>query len=376
VNDRTTDAADLDALTWASRWGVRSIDLEAFLALPPDKRAVAIARIDALADLTTRNPPPSRAEQKRVAAALNISLPRLQGLMRAWKREKSLSVVVPYLGRKPPSRSTKPAHRIARGVIAKALARHPSIAEPTVSRRIAAICARLRLKPPARMTVRSLLEEARRELPPPALVFPIDAQPETEPYVVAPGDRLVLSMQHFEAAVETPGQEPAIGQALLLFDLFTGLILGVSPDLSLGTLARDVTDTLYRRFEVGAWRRPRTLLLGTDLTPGKTLSLRERAKSLGITTEVVLRQQVQRWIDVILSNGFDHLRPAAQPLRRQTAPGDWPRLSPDEFAYLLQEAVSAQRSAREERHYKESGPRTGGEQQLAAVLAELLEAKG
>lgn len=377
VTDRTdADARDLEALNWASKWSVPVVDREAFLALPPYKRAVAIARIEALEQLALHDAAPSRAEQEAAAARLNISVPGLQRLMRAWNREKSLSVVVPYLSRRPPPRSTRPGHKVARAIVKKAIARHPDIAEPSVSRRIVAICERLGVQPPARMTVRTLLEQARREVPPPSVIFPFDEDPEGEIYVRSAGDSLVLSEHYFEAAIEGPGGELVFAQALLLFDLFSGFILGAAHDLTLKTLAQEVRTTLLDGpYEAGPWRLPSALLLGPDLQSRQTEQLAPRARRLGIAVDVVLRRQIKRWSEVVLWPGFEHLRPTAQPIRRDGPSQAWPRLSPGEFAYLLNRAVSAQRSAKEEGTNRRSGPRTGGEQELARVLTELLEGK-
>ena len=377
VTDRTdADARDLDALTWASRWSIHPVDREAFLALPPDKRALAIARIDVLQELTTQNPPPSRADRQAAAARLSISVPRLQGLMRAWKREKSLSVVVPYLSRRPHTRSHHPGHQIARRIIQKAIAQRPDIAEPSVSRRIAAICERLGVKPPARMTIRGLLDEARRELPPPSLIFPFDADPEEEICVRSAGDSLVLSEHYFEAAIEGKEGKRLFARALLLFDVFTGFILGVAEDLDIVTLARNVRATLLEEpYRVGPWRLPSALLLGPDLQTRETERLRAHARNLGIAADVVLRRQISRWSEVVLWPGFERLRPTARPIRRKGPADDWPQLSPEEFAYLLNRAVSKQRSAKEERFSREPGSKTGGEEELASTLTDLLEGK-
>lgn len=372
MNDRTnTDPEDVNALNWAWRWGVRPIERQTFLALPADKRALAIARIDALQQLTLNRDPPSRAEQQAIAAALEITLPRLQQLMRAWKREQSLSVVVPYLSRLPQGRSHRPGHEIARRIIQKELTRSPSAAEPSISRRIAAICARVGVKSPARMTVRSLLEEARQSLPPPSAILPIDAGEPAEPFVRGLGDKLVLSEQFFEAAFVENGRE-TIARAFILFDVASGFILATSHERTLGALAIDARRTLLEKpYDVGPWQHPRSLLIGVDLDSLGIERLRGCAEALGIECETVLRRQIALWSDAVLWPGFERLRRTVRPIRRSGLPNDWPRLSPDEFAFLLEEAVSAQRQRVDDQLDEEPGPKIGGERELADVVGKL-----
>ncbi|HEX8513682.1 MAG TPA: hypothetical protein VF688_11325 [Allosphingosinicella sp.] len=364
------DADDLNRV-WLT---ARAIDIEAFLALPREKRMLAVARVKALQELTTRATAPTRAEQEAAAAALGISLPRLQALMRAWRRQRSLSVVVPYLGRKPPPRSTLPAHKIARRVIEKALAEHPYIAEPSVSRRIAAICERLGHKPPARMTVRSLLEDARRALPSPTYAEPIDA-PGPEVATYRAGERLVLIDQYFEAAILSPDGHMVPASARLLIDWRTGFLLGATQRPDLRSLGRNAVRTLEGFYHgVGPWHLPQILSMASDLPPEEEGSLRKRCGALGIKFEFALRRHTRRFSDSVLWPGFERLRRAPEPVRRTGPAADWPRLSDEELEYLLEHAVDAQRYGVAERRLDDDPRLThDGEEEFAAVLKQLFE---
>lgn len=368
------DIPTVDDLNWAWRWGVRGVDREAFLALPPDKRALAVARVKALEDLTFRGRRPTSAEQKAAAAALGLSMPRLQALMRAWRRDQSLSVVVPYLSRKPSRRSARPSDQIARHVIDKTLARDPYIAEPGVSRRVAAICERLGHKPPARMTVRSLLEEARRALPPPSFVEPIDP-PGPEIYVHRSGEKLILTDQFFEAAILSPDGQTTSASARLLIDGVTGFILGATRHRDLRRLGKDAVDALADvYYGVGPWHPPHILSIASDLLPDEAAGLRKRCEALGIGFEFALRRHTRRFTDSILWPGFERLRRAPEPIRRAGPAAEWPRLSDEEFKYLLERAVAAQRNGVAERRL-DGDPRLtlGGNDELAAILKQLFE---
>jgi hypothetical protein len=369
-----TDVPTLDDLNWAWRWGVRAIEREAFLALPPKKRSLAIARVKALEDLTLRGRRPTSAEQKAAAAALEMSLPRLQALMRAWRQDQSLSVVVPYLSRKPRTRLARPALEIARRVIEKELARYPYIAEPRVSRRIATICERLGYKPPARMTVRSLLEEARRASPPASVAEPIGLL-AAPPNSYQSGQNLIVIDQFFEAAISFPNRQMIQASARLLVDGATGFLLGATHHRDLRHLGENAVNTLKRDYHgPGPWHPPQILSIASDMQPGEEARLRARCDALEIGFEFALRRHTRRFSNTVLWPGFEHLRLSPEPVRRTGPAADWPRLSEEELEYLLERAAEAQRIGVTERR-SEDNPRLtlNGSEELAAVLKQLFD---
>jgi hypothetical protein len=281
---------------------------------------------------------------------------------------------VPYLSRKPPARSALPAHQIARRVIEKELARSPYIAEPGVSRRVAAICERLGHKPPARMTVRSLLEEARRALPPPSIIEPIDA-PAGELYVRRAGRKLILSDQYFAAAVLSADGHLVPACARLLIDSATGFILGATHHRDLRRLGEDAARTLEGiSYGVGPWHRPEILSIASDLRPDEEVTLRAGCRALGIEFEFALRRHTRRFSNSILWPGFERLRLAPAPIRREGPAEDWPRLSEEEFEYMLERAVDAQRTGAGERnHDGDLRPTFPAHEELATVLKQLFD---
>lgn len=364
---------DLQAV-W--RGSIPPFERDSFLALSPERRATAISRVEGLEALVARPGRPSPEEQRSVAKTLGLSMPRLQALMREWSKNRSIAVAAPYGFRKPQARSKAPGHQVARRIIKKALASDPDVAEPTLSSRIRSICEHIGVKPPARMTVRTLLEEARREMAPKQHSTPIDSpDPPNELFVRGPGDRLILADQIFEATIVDEDGTVAPAYARLLADLATGFILGATTERDLASLAGDVSRTLLETtYHLGRWLRPRTVTLVADLTHEEETQLAHEAEKLGIGIERELRRKTIRF-QRVLSTGFAHIPPVRPQHRREESARSWPRLTREEFAHLLAVDVDHHREAVQRIVDQEPVEGAGGQEELHAALARLLQPK-
>lgn len=336
--------ADLDALTAA--WGSSPPEPEkiAFLALSERGRVQAIRRIKALQELTQRPERPPRDEQARVAGELGLKLKRLQGLMRDWRSDQRILVVSPEARARQSKRRSIPSREILNNVIAKTLAREPLATEPEVSRRIQRLCARLGVKPPARMTVRRALDKARPDFPPPYSY--IDEMPHTPSGPPpAPGTVLILAEQYFEAAIEEPDGSLTRARARLLIDSGTGFVLGASTS-NLAEIGIDAVRTLTEvSYSIGPWHRPDTLAVAASLSPDEYEAVWSNAAELDIVVIFPLVQPIRRWIRRML---YLWPIPPAPPSARGT-PSHWRRLKAEELAYLVSAAVDAEREAMQRR---------------------------
>ena len=304
---------DLDALTIA--WGGEPPAQIAsdYRQLDRDARRTALVRISALQRLT-RGPRPSRRDQEAIAAELGVGLKRLQALMREWV-QPSVPSITP--GARPSSRSTapRPGVQIARRIVAKALSRNRRIAEPTVHRRIAAVCARLGCPTPARMTVRSLLHEARRSLPPPDIdwIGIESAVTITTRKEVEPGEVLILTIETLRARIRHLGRtDDRPGLALVLADAATGCVLAALPAHAvdrLGCAAADGVRALGPS-AMAVWHPPRMLVLGPP-TPDERweAAMRRNAEGLSIAVTRETRRSTRRWTSSLLWRGTDELAP-------------------------------------------------------------------
>jgi hypothetical protein len=303
-----------------------------------------------------------------------MSLKRLQELMRDWEKGPSVAKVALYAGPARPRRRKFPARAVLEGVIAKALARNPGVAEPYVTRRVTAVCQRLGVPPPARMTVRRALEKARAARPEPFRI--IDAPAPAAPVGLKPGERLLLTEEFFRAAVVLPTRQAVVASARLLIDIETSFIVGASPVHCLPQLAQEAAKALTEGgFNIGTWSSPRSLLLAADLSEDEQESLRVRSQKLGLSVEYALRRHVRRWTASLLRTGFEQLRLVPPPTRRLGPGPDWPQLTPSEFAYLLEGAVQAYRYDSVDRldrrpSFSEYGP-SGGQDELVDALTKL-----
>jgi hypothetical protein len=346
-SDEDDRRPDLDALAAAWKGPVPDNDQQIFLGLSIERRNVALARVAALQELTGRDTPPTRAEQEAVAARLGFTLQRLQGLMRQWRKGKSVALASPHATQKPRRPSDLPGHRIAKRIIDKALAANRWIAEPRVTKRINTVCERVGIKPPARMTIRTLLEKARRHLPEDDS-DPFDMQiPGTGPDAPRPGERLILITQFFRAAIVGEDGTERWACARLLIDVLEGYILAASIQDRLDEIATKAESKLTGTDQLLPWGTPHTLYLAADLTQREKKGLLHRARKLGIEIKYPAPRTVRRWSQSILWSDRHSIAPVAPPAHRTDPPGDWPRLTPWEFRCSLEPVVSAHSELRE-----------------------------
>lgn len=372
--DERPHSADLEAL--AQAWGHSPPDSEklAFLALSAKGRAQVLQRITTLEALTSRSKRPSRAEQERAADALGLRLKRLQGLMRDWSDNPSILVASPEARARRPTRREIASRDVMDRTIAKVLARYPYVAEPHVSRRLSALCTRLGIKPPARMTVRRALEKARAVIPQPSRF--IDAPAEGPQLAApAPGTELVLAEQFYEAAIAEPDGSSNPASARFLIDTATWFVVGASTG-DLAEVAADAEETLLERsYSIGPWQRPGSLSIAADLLPEEDNAIRANAAALGISVRYSVRQPMRRWIRSRLQ--LEQIPTAPAPTRRSATPAHWRRLTREEFAYLLHTAVEAHRE--EKQRSIDFSPdyqapfQPGDKQGLAEALTRLLK---
>lgn len=334
LRDRvSSDPTDLDQLETA--WGgpVPPGQVAAFLSLPSEKRATALLRIAVLQSLT-KGARPSAEHQRAEAQRLGISPQRLRTLMREWSEPRVVAAV-------PHGAATKrrPRGGVARGIaqriIEKAVARDAFVAEPSVGRRIAAVFTRLGHSPPARMTIRRLLEEERRKHPARLDEVGIDAGGGAE--AVRPGETLLVTSVSFSARLGI-GADARRAAALLLLDAGSGLIVAVDLAKGFEGLGRAAAELILHGPPVlrALWSRPRTIILAPPLPhhDGWRERIEATASRLDVTIVNGLRSRARRWV-----SGAQWNAPAGLPI----APGapdadpdpDWPTLSLAEYERAL-----------------------------------------
>lgn len=306
----------------------------AYRRLGSDKRAVALKRIAVLQRLSS-GLRPTRVAQAAAAAELGVGLKRMQAMLRSW-RVPDIAAIVP--GAVTVRRRTAPARGvgIARRIAAKAVARNPVVAEPTVRRRIAAVCARLGLAVPARMTVRRLLIEAKRTDGPLAL-------PVTEPTVLPPprpGEVLVVAREIIAARIADASEPTKPAEVLLLADAATGYLLAVVPVSARQELGRAAAEQLRHMGPTmaTAWRPTTTIVIGSPSSAaGWEAQLTDAADRHGIAVSRETRRRTARWTAGLLWRGTDDLAPIST--LSEQARASLPLLDQAEFTDAVTEAV-------------------------------------
>lgn len=334
----TEARSDLAALRMA--WGspVPDEQVAVFLALPAAKRAIAIERIASLQSLQCESRPPISVQMKE-ARRLGLSLQRLQALMRSWE-QRSIAVVTPH-GRRAPRRSqANPGRDIAVRLARKAVRRDPSLAEPTLRKRISAICTRLGISTPARMTVRRILEETRRGLPSESFEIECAAGTQSEP--PRPGEVLLLTSLSFRAAIISDTRIATRAAALLLIDAGSGLVIATDESKTLSGLAKAFSEVLARGLAplIHDWRQPNELIVAPPMPidARKRARMEELAKRLGVK---ITFEQFRRGRLMLAATRWEG--PSGLEIAAGNPNGavrlDWPRISPLEFHDLLDSAV-------------------------------------
>lgn len=335
------------------------------------KRSVALARVSALQKLTT-DPRPERAHQAAVAAELGLGLKRLQALMRAW-HQPSIDMVTPRSRKHARKPLSSVGIEIGRRIVDKAIRRNPRIAEPSVHRRVAKVCARLNTKAPARMTVRRMLDRARRGLEPGDLV----ASSETKPAKLAyPGDTLILTIENLRGRLRLRDGTERIARALILADTVTGLVLAASPEHQYASVGRKAANTV-RHLPVtssSAWHPIELLVLGPP-TPAVEWEdrLRIRAKRLSVAITRETGRSTRRWTSSLLWRGTDELSPKVGNSTEPTA--DLPLYDEQAFEAALDEAAYVHNEEMErliDAKWDENMRSKDGHVEAAAILLERL----
>lgn len=335
----TINDPDLDALRTAWDGEPPVTIVSEYRRLERGKRTTALARISVLQQLT-RGARPSRSEQEIIAAGLGIGLKRLQALIRAWSNP-SIAAITP--GTKTVLRRQNPRFgvEITRRIVAKALRRNPQIAEPTVHRRVSALCDRIGHPPPARMTVRSILDQARRALPPPDMDWIMTADGDTpigDQGRAWAGDVLILTIETLRARIKTAtgGFEP--GRAVILADAATGHILAAVPADDLAGLSPKAAEGFQALGVPTAtvWHPIRRLILGPPTPTGEwEMELRRRADALSVAVTRETSRRTRRWTTSLLWRGTDELAPVQ--IRQMDALSDLPLYDKQEFEKALSE---------------------------------------
>lgn len=340
-----------------------------FLRLPAAKRDVAIERVAAVRSLTDC-PRPSRAEQEAVAERLGIGLKRLQGLMRDWTSSPSVRTVVPHA--RPAARrgSPRPGVEIAERIVEKALARDRAAAEPTLHRRIADLCRRLGIDPPARMTVRRILDARRRALPFDFSVLEGRVAPETSVRQPRSGESLLLTTVGFRLHLADPVSGPRQAGAVVLADVGSGLVFAVDDRARPDDLGRTVSDTLAEAGPaiVAGWRRPRILRLALpdDAAEGGWNEVAHRTLGAGLEVERELKRRARRMVATLLWRGGEWPE-VARDTTEDGISADWPTVTPDEFSRMLERAVEAHAEATDRMLDELPAPQPEGGEVEAAV---------
>ncbi len=333
------DTTETDLSRLAAAWGslVPPEQQAAFLALPKERRSTALKRIEVLQTLG-KDPRPSASVQREAARQLGLSLPRLQALMRAWT-SPSIAVAAPHGDRRPKRRSASLAVQIAERIAVKAVQRDRLVAEPTLHRRIAAVCSRLGHAPPARMTVRRILDEARRQHPIDFAALETASDP-TRP-APRPGEILLLTTISFDASVILDTDRTRRASALLLVDAASGSLFAGDYRMGVTALAQTVAEAIRNLPPALAhsWRRPREIILAPPLPPGEWRNqLYAAASQINVAVDNELMRRARRWVAGLHWDGPAGLQPSSG-LPDDDVDPKWPVLSDAEFWSLLEEAV-------------------------------------
>ena len=331
------DEPSIDALR-TSLGGEPTTQLKAdYLRLPPAKRLMAAARIAVLQQFATT--PASRAEQAAAAKDLGIGLKRLQSLMRGW-RTPNINDVVPHAAGQSRAPRSSPNLEVARRICAKAAAKNRGIAEPTVMRRITRVCERLGLRPPARMTVRRLLERAKRDLP--TIDFAaIEAAETTDPAPALPGEILLITTETFRVRLLAGNTPPRRASAILLIDAVSGVVLAANVAGNIPRLLNAAADAIDGGMvaDSPSWSPPAKLLLGPPMVDDDWRArLAQNAAASGMDVEIATRRRTRRWTASILWQGQRHVQLATDGGKAEP-PADWPLYGIEELEEELAAAI-------------------------------------
>jgi hypothetical protein len=362
---------DSDLARLARAWGssVPTDQVAAFMRLPVDKRAMAIERVEALQALCVRPRPPS-AVQAAAAEKLGISLQRLQMLMRSWTTP-DIETITPHARKAARTPPPNPGRDIAERLVAKALRRDRAIAEPRLRRRVGGVCSRLGIATPARMTVRRLLDEARRRLPPEPIL--VDSLRDSAHDYPRPGETMLLTSISFRARIIQPDGVARRATALLLVDAGSGLIAAADYVAGIPELARRAA-ALIQAAPLAItcdWRRLRTLGVAPPLPAGPWRDQIEGPATLfKIEIEEVLFTRARRWVSSLFWRHPAGLDIAPRHVDAAPDPA-WPTLSEAEFRLALEVAVTEHAAATERLIDKRTYP-VDADDQSAVAAADLL----
>lgn len=109
--------------------GVPDTEVATWLALAPDRRAIALKRVQAISDYESAG---SR-DAKRFAEQADVSLARFYPLLRKWAEARSISALVPYAGKRT-TRSIARADQEVLDTVKNLVAEHPEASQETLAR--------------------------------------------------------------------------------------------------------------------------------------------------------------------------------------------------------------------------------------------------
>lgn len=334
--DDTTDLAKL-AIAWGSDVPIEQEEL--FLRLTEEQRSIALLRIEILQGLRGDSRP-SPSEQGIAADRLDISIPRLQALMRAWK-DPSVSVAAPHSSHAKRRRKPNPGRDIAERIVHKAIGRDRFAAEPSLHRRIQRICTRLGCAPPARMTVRRILD--RERLANPIDIAELEQSQTDDRRPPRPGETILVTSVSFDATIASPGENGLRRASALIFvDAGSGLLEAVDYALGLAALGVAASDRIADASPVftADWRRPTQLILAPPLPPQEEWrrSLLRAAERHAVDVTEELYTRTRRWVAGFQWHGPKGLSPSSG-LPDDDVHPDWPLLSESEFRSALEDSV-------------------------------------
>lgn len=296
------DLNDFDAVAWAR--------------LSESEKATAYARLNAIVgylDLGKR----TMARASAAAETIGLSRPRFYALTREWEQAPSFSLLVPRAApRKVKRLAPSSAEIIAVAIAALGAAKDASVPAQAVIRQVRELCGG-ELKPPADLTVRRHLADARRAngLRASSPVFERETGNATrdrsrrDMLVAADfGDVIVIDASTIDLVVAaSPDAHDRITIAMVV-DQFTGLILGWSVCLASAFASDLYGKALERALLRTSWwpattrRRPtlRVVLVDPAVGGNSHAQLIERLRSVGGIVEKGGPRRVGRRLNQLL----------------------------------------------------------------------------
>lgn len=211
---------------------VRNDQHALWLGMHSDKRQLAADRIEAIERHLTGEASTS-AEAAARAAKLGLGKSRFYQMIKDWTVTGSLTAVVPHLKPRKPRRPTlaPEVERIVNQIVCSTLTQNAAASSYEITARVRKACQDAELKPPAAVTIRNRVSQARAALPPGSATIPTArAQTRTQTALQAPsgpGDMLVLDHIAASYLILEPSQnEPSCAHLMLLLDEYSRLILG------------------------------------------------------------------------------------------------------------------------------------------------------